>query len=762
MTRIVFSIAFLLGALVVAWMGWVFVGSDILALAVTGVIGCVYLIGLTELLQYRQATSTLSASLSSIPKKITVLGEWLNTLHPSLQNSVRLRIEGERVGLPAPVLTPYLVGLLVMLGLLGTFLGMVDTLKGAVIALEGTTELQAIRAGLAAPIKGLSLAFGTSVAGVAASAMLGLMSTLSRRDRMLSTRRLDTKIGTEFREFSLVHNRQETYNALQIQAQALPDVAEKLHAMAEKLESMGDNLGDRLIASQDMFHASVKSIYSELATSVDKSLRESLADSGRLAGENIKPIVKEVMAGISTEAQNTHQQLAASLQKQFDVLSGNFTHTSEDVANAWKKGLSAHERSNEALIGGMSRSFDAFSGQFEQLAASLLESFGSTASSWHERQVSGDKERLDLWADSFGQAQQQAATYFSDASKMLTGELKQVTDIQQSSFKTVTQNFESMSSELTNQWRQAGELSLSQQKIISNALEETSRDLADNARSTSDNMLSEMSRLMRSSEELVQARIETEATWLNGHGERMDNLTSTLATQLETLREEEELRGQAAIERLSSLESTVATHLSTLGQALEEPMTRLIQTASETPRAAAEVIGHLRHEISNNIERDNGLLEERRRTMEKLNTLSSSLEQSSIGQRDAIEKLVDSSANMLKDIGSQFTCHVDSEASKLSEVAAHFAGSALEMSSLGEAFGLAVHLFNESNEKLVENLNRIEDSLNQSTSRSDEQLGYYVAQAREIIDHSMLSQKDIFDELRQISQKEDCTAAEVS
>ena len=38
-------------------------------------------------------------------------------------------------------------------------------------------------------------------------------------------------------------------------------------------------------------------------------------------------------------------------------------------------------------------------------------------------------------------------------------------------------------------------------------------------------------------------------------------------------------------------------------------MTRLIETASETPRAAAEVIGKLREEVSNNLERDNTLLE---------------------------------------------------------------------------------------------------------------------------------------------------------
>jgi hypothetical protein len=124
----------------------------------------------------------LATALAAIPDKLSNLVDWLDRLHPSLQNPVRLRIEGERIGLPGPTLTPYLVGLLVMLGMLGTFLGMVVTLNGAVFALEGTTDLQAIRSALAAPVKGLGLAFGTSVAGVAASAMLGLLSALSRRE----------------------------------------------------------------------------------------------------------------------------------------------------------------------------------------------------------------------------------------------------------------------------------------------------------------------------------------------------------------------------------------------------------------------------------------------------------------------------------------------------------------------------------------------------------------------------------------------------
>ncbi len=165
-----FSIAFFLGAAAVAWIAAGYVGVNPLALVMSLAIGAVFVVGALELQEFRRATTSLSTALRAIPAELTTLDDWLGRIHASLQNAVRLRIEGERNGLPAPVLTPYLVGLLVMLGMLGTFLGMVVTLNGAVLALEGTTDLMTIRSALAAPVKGLGLAFGTSVAGVAASA----------------------------------------------------------------------------------------------------------------------------------------------------------------------------------------------------------------------------------------------------------------------------------------------------------------------------------------------------------------------------------------------------------------------------------------------------------------------------------------------------------------------------------------------------------------------------------------------------------------
>ncbi len=170
MTRILYIAAFLVGLAVVGWIGAGYVGSNPLALAVTALIGVAYLAGTWELRRYQQATATLARALAALSDAPAGLAGWLDQLHPTLRSPVRLRVEGDRVALPGPALTPYLVGLLVLLGMLGTFLGMVATLRGTGIALESATDLQAIRASLAAPVKGLGFAFGTSVAGVATSA----------------------------------------------------------------------------------------------------------------------------------------------------------------------------------------------------------------------------------------------------------------------------------------------------------------------------------------------------------------------------------------------------------------------------------------------------------------------------------------------------------------------------------------------------------------------------------------------------------------
>jgi methyl-accepting chemotaxis protein len=214
------------------------------------------------------------------------------------------------------------------------------------------------------------------------------------------------------------------------------------------------------------------------------------------------------------------------------------------------------------------------------------------------------------------------------------------------------------------------------------------------------------------------------------------------------------------VDRLGELQTALTGHLTSLGLALEDPITRLIHTASEAPRAAAEVIAKLRQEMSSSVARDNELLEERSRIMATLNSLLDSINHASVEQRAVIDALVASSAVALQAASQQFAQNVGIEAGKLSDIAANVTSSAVEVSSLSETLNFAVRSFGDANEKLISNLQRIEGAMDKSMARSDEQLAYYVAQAREVIDLSVMSQKEIFEELRQLPGRQQLAAEE--
>ena len=254
--------------------------------------------------------------------------------------------------------------------------------------------------------------------------------------------------------------------------------------------------------------------------------------------------------------------------------------------------------------------------------------------------------------------------------------------------------------------------------------------------------------MLASSEALVQTRIAAEAQWTAQHNQRAEELSSLLREELSALRQAEDARGQAAVARLAELQSTVTAHLSTLGTALEAPITRLIETASEAPKAAAEVIGQLRQEISVSVARDNALLEERTRILGTLTTLLDAINHASTEQRGVIDALLVSSQASLAQTSERFQQHVAQETDKLGDIAAQVTASAVDVASLGESLGFAVRAFSQTNEQLMAQLQRIEQALGKSMTRSDEQLAYYVAQAREIIDLSIGSQKDVLDALQ--------------
>jgi hypothetical protein len=746
-----FLLAFIAGALAVFGMSYVFLGTDILALSVTLIIALVYGIGAFELLQFHKDTQSLHHSLATIPNfsdneldARPLLSRWLGGLPASLNYAVSSRIEGESKGLPSPVLTPYLVGLLVMLGLLGTFIGMVDTLQGSVIALQGSTELSAIREGLAAPIKGLGAAFGTSVAGVAASAMLGLMSTLSRRERILVARELDAKINTVFRPFSLNYNRQETYRSLQQQAKALPELAAQITVMAQNLELMGQRLGQELNSKQDKFHNSVEHAYQSLAQSVSHSLNQVVEQSGDLIAKQMSPVVSQTMSDLATSIQQTVRDTQAELVSQnnayLERVSTNLNDHTIAANESWQAGLKEHEGIQLRLSTAMQDAFSQFSEQFSALSDRFVERFMQQAEGKDKQRQQADDAKLHQWTELLKAAQEHNQT-----------QLEHLSALQQQAWHTASEEFLARSQQLSQDLHSAVRTQERSQQQGADMIAATLKELQTTVLDNSQRLKTQVDAINTASEKSLQAREQAETTWQAQHTDAMNNIASQVSKHLSELRDQEQDRADKALQHLVQLEVTVSTQLADLGQALEAPMNRLIETASQAPKAAAEVISKLKEEMTQNMARDNDLLEERRRIMSDLDGLSDSLAQSTVNQGKAMEMLLSSSGTMLADISARFDARVDSEMNKLSEIAVQFSESSIDIASMSNAFVGAIERFSETNDNLVANLNKIELALEASSTRSDEQLAYYVAQAREIIDHSMMSQKGLIEEINRMA-----------
>lgn len=644
MKKHAFHLAFALGLLAIVWVAASVAHSHLLVLVMTAVIALVYLLGLLELQRFRRTTAELQQALEAVPAELDALHSWLQQVPVALREAVRLRVEGERSALPGPAFTPYLVGLLVMLGMLGTFLGMVVTLNGAVFALEGSNSVQGMRAAFSEPVRGLGLAFGTSVAGVATSAMLGLMASLSRRERALAALQLDGLVGQQLRRFSLAHQRQETLRALQQQSQALPLVAQQLQdlmaQMARHSQHLSEQLSAQLTRQQDTFHREVRGSYTELARSVDETLRQTLGQSLQMASESIRPVVQATLADMAEQGRAQHERMVEHTTGQLQSLVQQTQHS-----------LQAHEQQLQSRG-------QAWLAQLQQVQAEH-----STA------QHTQDSQRQQAWQE----------------------------------------RLEQLGQTLQQQWQTATQAQLAQQAQVAEQLQRTA------------------------------AAIDAQA----------QQMGQALHAELGALREQEAQRAQAAVQALADLQAAVTTHLSTLGTALEAPITRLIDTASQAPQAAAEVIAQLRQEMSQSMARDNALLDERTRILATLNTLLEAINHASREQRGVIDALVASSQQTLADASAQFQERLAQDSGQLAEVATELRASAVDVASLGEAMGQAVRSFGDSNTQLLAQLQGIEAALGQSLARSDEQLAYYVAQARELIDLSIGSQKEVLDALQQ-------------
>jgi hypothetical protein len=500
----------------------------------------------------------------------------------------------------------------------------------------------------------------------------------------------------------------------------------------------------------------------------------------------------------------TFEQRSAAL---LEGVSARLDATAGSVSQAWQEALSRQESVGEKLAENNQQALAAATATFEQHAASLLRTVGESHADLHTELASRDEARLSAWtgtlstmAATLGEQWEQAGARSASRQQEICETLAQTArDIsaqtQQHASETIgeidrlvqaaaeapkaaanlqaelvsrdearlaawTGTLNTMATTLSEQWEQAGARNASRQQEVCETLAQTARDISAQTQAHASETIGEIDRLVQAAAEAPKAAANLQAELVSRDEARLAAWTNTLGTMAATLSEQWEQAGARSTSRQQDICETLAQTARDISAQTQQHASetigeigRLVQAASEAPKAAAEVIAELRQKLSDSMVRDTAMLQERSRLLETLETLLDAVNHASTEQRTAVDALVGTSADLLERVGTRFTDHVEHETGKLGAVAAQVTGSAVEVASLGEAFGVAVQVFGESNDKLVAHLQRIETALDKSLARSDEQLAYYVAQAREVVDLSVMSQKQIVEDLQQLASQ---------
>jgi hypothetical protein len=234
---------------------------------------------------------------------------------------------------------------------------------------------------------------------------------------------------------------------------------------------------------------------------------------------------------------------------------------------------------------------------------------------------------------------------------------------------------------------------------------------------------------------------------------KLDAIGTELGAQWKAAGDATASRQQAICDTLEQTAGAIATQTQAAASKTLAEIARLVEAAAEAPRVAAEVVGELRQKLSDSMVRDTAMLEERSRLLATLETLLDAVNHASTEQRSAVDTLVSTSADLLDRVGTRFAAQIETETGRLDTAAAQVTASAVEVASLGEAFGAGVAQFGQANDALMERLQQIAGALDSSLARSDEQLAYYVAQAREVVELSVLSQQQIIADMQQLASR---------
>ena len=253
-------------------------------------------------------------------------------------------------------LSRYMIGLLIFLGLLGTFWGLLETIGAVADAIGGlqvtggdaVQMFAKLKQGIEGPLKGMATAFGASLFGLSGSLVLGFLE--------LQASQAQGRFHTELEEW-LAGATRLTSSSLQTEGEQ--GVSAYVEALLERTADGLDELTRTLRRSEEM--------------------REATAAANATLVERLSALA---------ESMRTQQTLLARLAEHSIELRGTVTRLSERGPGADAEALAAHQRNVEASLArlvdesvrGRTALTDELRGELRLLARTIAGRSGSPGS----------------------------------------------------------------------------------------------------------------------------------------------------------------------------------------------------------------------------------------------------------------------------------------------------------------------------------------------------------------------------------------------
>ncbi len=338
------------GLAVVARTGAYYLDVDRVAFALSLLIGAGLIAGLAELLGRVARVTRTRAEIAALPRPATL--EAIEATSPPLRSVLRARLSGVRAAVPTVGFAATLVGLLVMVGLLGTFLGLIDALRGARAALAASDDVEGLRTALATPMLGLGRAFGISAAGLSASAMLGLASVVARRTEVALATAVHAYADNEMAPLTIAERQLASSERQAATAERHIAVAERQVAAIEALtRQTADAAAAAVRGTEATLAASVRASEATVAAAaaVHADVAAGVAGVGASVEAALTPALERAVARASDVTRERLGEWTTAVERDAETRAGRDAARSTEALASEARSATRLERHAEAL-----------------------------------------------------------------------------------------------------------------------------------------------------------------------------------------------------------------------------------------------------------------------------------------------------------------------------------------------------------------------------------------------------------------------------